>query len=76
MFWKFLAQRIRRHRPFRRRPVPSIKTATHEPSCDRALAEIYFAHAAMHGPHKLLPQETLPHPPICHEGEKPQTAPE
>jgi hypothetical protein len=76
MFWEFLAQRILRHRPFRRRTVPPIKTVTHEPPCDRALAETYFAHVAVHGPHKLLPQDVLPSPPSCHEREKPQAAPE
>jgi hypothetical protein len=76
MFWKFLAQRILRHRPFRTRTVPPSKTVTHEPPCDRALAEMYCAHAAIHGPYKLLPQETLPSRPSCHEREKPQAAPE
>jgi hypothetical protein len=75
MFWKFLAQRILRHRPFRRRTVPPSKTVAHEPPCDKALAEVYRAHAAIHGPYKLLPQETLPSRPSCHEREKPQAAP-
>ena len=76
MFRKFLAQRIPRHRPFRTLTVPPIKTVIHEPPCDRALAEMDFAHTAVHGPYKLLPQETLPSPPSCHEREKPQAAPE
>jgi hypothetical protein len=74
MFWKFLAQCILRHRPFRRRPVPPIEAAIHEPPCDRALAEVYFAHAVTHGHQKLLPRGTLPHPPTCTERKKPQTA--
>ena len=75
MFWQFLVQRLLRLRPFRTRTVPPVKTMTHEPSCDRALAEVYLAHAAIHGPHKLLPQHTLPSPPSCHELET-KAAPE
>ena len=76
MFWKSLAQRILRHRPFRRRTVPPIKTVPHEPPRDRVLAEVYFAHAAIHGPQKLLPQDTLPSPSSRHELEEPKAAPE
>jgi hypothetical protein len=76
MFWQFLAQRILRHRPWRTRTVPPVKTMTHEPPCDRALAEVYFAHAAIHGPQRLLPQHTLPFPLSCHELERPKAAPE
>jgi hypothetical protein len=76
MFWRFLAQRILRHRPCRTRTVPPSKTVPHEPPCDRALAEVYRAHAAIHGPYTLLPQDTLPAPPSCHERERPQAAPE
>jgi hypothetical protein len=76
MFWQFLAQRILRHRPWRTRTVPPVKTMTHEPPCDRALAEVYWAHAAIHGPQRLLPQHTLPSPLSCHEPEPPKAAPE
>ena len=76
MFWQFLAQRILRHLPFRTRRVPTVKTLTHEPPCDRALAEVYLAHAAIHGPQKLLPQHTLPSPARGHDLERSQAAPE
>ena len=75
MFWQFLAQRLLRLRRFRTRTVPPVKTTTHEPSCDRALAEVHVAHAAIHGPYKLLPQHTLPSPPSGHELET-KAAPE
>ncbi len=76
MFWQFLAQRILRHRPFRTWTMPTAKTKTHKPPCERALAEVYYAHAAIHGPHKLLPQHALPSPLSCHERERPKVAPE
>ena len=74
MFWQFLAQRILSHLPFRARRMPTVKTVTHEPSCDRALAEVYLAHAAIHGPQTLLPQHALPSPPRGHECERSQAA--
>jgi hypothetical protein len=75
MFWQLLAQLILRRRPLRTRTEPTVKTVTHEPPRDTALAEVYSAHAAIHGPQKLLPLNTLPSPPSCHEPEKPKAAP-
>jgi hypothetical protein len=62
MFWQFLAQLIPRRRRFRAQTVPSVKTVTPEPPRDTELAEVYAAHAAIHGPQKLLPLQTLPSP--------------
>jgi hypothetical protein len=75
MFWQLLAQLIPRRRPFRTRTVLTVKTVTPEPPGDTALAEVYAAHAAIHGPQKLLPLHTLPSPSSCHEPEKPNTKP-
>ena len=75
MFWQLLARLILRRRPFRTRTVPTVKTVTSEPLHDTALAEVYAAHAAIHGPQKLLPLHTLPSPSSCHEPEKPNTKP-
>jgi hypothetical protein len=36
---------------------------THEPPCARVLGEVYHAHAAIHGPNKLLPENAFPDPP-------------
>jgi hypothetical protein len=56
--------------------VPTVKTVTHEPPCDRVFAEVYLAHAAIHGPQTLLPQHALPSPPRDHERQGSQAAAE
>jgi hypothetical protein len=76
MSWQFLAQRLLRHLPLQTRTVPTVRTLTHEPPCDQALAEVYCAHAAIHGPHKLLPEHTLPCPSSGREREGPEAVPE
>lgn len=76
MSWQFLAQRILRHRLWHTRMGPPVKTTAHEAPCDCALAEVYWAHAAIHGPQRLLPPHTLPSPRSGHEPEQPKTAPE
>ena len=76
MSWQFLAQRILRHRPWRTRTVPPVKTTAHGAPCDRALAEVYWAHAAIHGPSRLLSLHTLPSPLSRHQPEQPKAAPE
>ena len=75
MFWQLLAQLILRRRPFRTRTVPTVNTVEHEPPCDTALAEVYSAHAAIHGPHTVLPPHVLPSPPNCHAPEQPKETP-
>jgi hypothetical protein len=75
MFWQLLAQLIPRRRPFRTRTAPTVKTVTPESPRDAALAEVYSAHAAIHGPNKLLPLNTLPSPPSCREPEMPKADP-
>jgi hypothetical protein len=75
MFWQLLAQLIPRRRPFRSRTVPTVKTVTPEPPRDAALAEVYSAHAAIHGPNTLLPLNTLPSSPSGHEPDEPRADP-
>jgi hypothetical protein len=63
MFRLFLARLIPKRRPFRRRARQATEASTYEPLCDRVLGEVYHAHAAIHGPNKLLPGDAFPDPP-------------
>ncbi len=76
MFWQFLAQLIPRRRPCRTRTEPTGKPVTPEPPRDAALAEVYAAHAAIHGPNQLLPLQTLPSAPSGHAPEQPKADPQ
>ena len=70
MFRQLLARLIPRHRPSRRRATRATEASPHESLCERALGEVYHAHAAMHGPNKLLPGDAFPDPPEhAHTGE-------
>lgn len=69
MFRHLLARLIPRRRPFRTRVTQATAASTHEQPRETTLGEVYHAHAAIHGPNKLLPVEALPDPP-----EQPQTS--
>jgi hypothetical protein len=75
MSWQLLAWLIPRHRPWRTRTVPTVETVTPEPSYDTVLAEVYSAHAAIHGPNALLPRHTLPSFSSCHTPGERKAAP-
>jgi hypothetical protein len=62
MFRQLLARLIPRRRPFRIWAIQITEVGTHEPAYDAALGEVYRAHAAMHGPNRLLPADALPNP--------------
>ena len=75
MFWQLLARLIPRRRPWRTRTPPTVETVTPEPPYDTVLAEVYSAHAAIHGANMLLPRHTLPSSSRCHTPEKPKAPP-
>jgi hypothetical protein len=63
MFRQLLAQLIPRPRPSRLWAMRAAEASTHAPLCDTVLGKVYHTHAAIHGPNKLLPVDTLPDPP-------------
>jgi hypothetical protein len=63
MFRQLLARLIPRRRPFRTRVTQATEASTHEQPRDTVLGEAYRAHAAIHGPNRLLPADALPDPP-------------
>jgi hypothetical protein len=69
MFRQWLARLIPKRRPFRMWAMPATEASPHEPPCDTALGKVYHAHAATHGPNRLLPVDALPDPP-----ERPRTS--
>jgi hypothetical protein len=63
MFRQLLARLIPRRRPFRTWVTQATEASTHEQPRDMTLSEVYHAHAAIHGPNRLLPEDALPDPP-------------
>jgi hypothetical protein len=63
MFRQLLARLIPRRRPFHTWVTQTIEASTHEQPPDTILGEAYRAHAAIHGPNRLLPADALPGPP-------------
>jgi hypothetical protein len=63
MFRQLLAQLVPRRRLFRLWATRATEASTHEPPCDTVLGKVYYTHAALHGPNKLLPVDALPDPP-------------
>jgi hypothetical protein len=63
MFRQLLARLIPRRRPFRTWVTQATEASTHEQPRDTLLGEVYHAHAEIHGPNRLLPEDALPDPP-------------
>jgi hypothetical protein len=63
MFRELLARLLPKRRPFHRWARQATHASTHEPLCHIMLGEIYHAHAAIHGPNKLLPGDAMPYQP-------------
>jgi hypothetical protein len=63
MFRQLLARLIPKRRPFRRWAAGATEPRKHEPPCEAVFGEVYRAHAAIHGPNKLLPGDAFPGPP-------------
>jgi hypothetical protein len=63
MFRQLLARLIPRRRPFRTRVTQATEASTHEQPREAILGEVYRAHATIHGPNRLLPEDALPDPP-------------
>jgi hypothetical protein len=63
MFRQLLARLIPRRRPFRTRVTQATEASIHEQPRNATLSEVYHAHAAKHGPNRLLPADALPDPP-------------
>jgi hypothetical protein len=63
MFRQLLARLIPRRRPFRTCVTRATEASTHEQPCYTMLGKVYRAHAEIHGPNRLLPEDALPDPP-------------
>ena len=69
MFRQLLARLIPTRHPFRVSAMQATEAGTPELPCHTVLGEVYRAHAAIHGPNQLLPEDALPHP-----SERPRTS--
>jgi hypothetical protein len=69
MVRQLLARLFPRRRPFHIRALQGMEVDTHEPAYEVVLDEVYQAHAAIHGPNRLLPVDAFPDP-----DERPRTS--
>jgi hypothetical protein len=57
---QWLLQVAAKRYPFRSPGAPAVEPDTCKPRGNTMLSEVYYAHAKIHGPNKLLPADVLP----------------